>query len=89
MVDVRSFDCAAEILKHLGVRSVHLLSNNPRKKDELVKAGMPVTRVVPVVPPHNHENVRYLNTRAGMRWCRASRARWAWGAFTGWAVLSR
>lgn len=62
-VDARSFDCAAEILKHLGVRSVHLLSNNPRKKDELVKAGMPVTRVVPVVPPHNHENVRYLNTK--------------------------
>jgi GTP cyclohydrolase II len=30
-VDARSFDCAAEILKHLGVRSVHLLSNNPRK----------------------------------------------------------
>jgi len=22
-----------------------------------------VTRVVPVVPPHNHENVRYLNTK--------------------------
>ena len=62
-VDARSFDCAAEILKHLGVRSVHLLSNNPRKKEELVKAGMPVTRVVPVVPPHNHENVRYLNTK--------------------------
>ena len=62
-VDARSFDCAAEILKHLGVRSVHLLSNNPRKKDELVKAGVPVTRVVPVVPPHNHENVRYLNTK--------------------------
>ena len=62
-VDARSFDCAAEILKHLGVRSVHLLSNNPRKKEELVKAGTPVTRVVPVVPPHNHENVRYLNTK--------------------------
>ena len=62
-VDARSFDCAAEILKHLGVRSVHLLSNNPRKKQELVKAGVPVTRVVPVVPPHNHENVRYLNTK--------------------------
>ena len=62
-VDARSFDCAAEILKHLGVRSVHLLSNNPRKKEELVKAGMPVARVVPVVPPHNHENVRYLNTK--------------------------
>ena len=30
-VDARRFDCAAEILKHLGVRSVHLLSNNPRK----------------------------------------------------------
>ena len=62
-VDARSFDCAAEILKHLGVRSVHLLSNNPRKKEELVKSGMPVARVVAVVPPHNHENVRYLNTK--------------------------
>ena len=62
-VDARSFDCAAEILKDLGVRSVHLLSNNPRKKDELVRAGVPVNRVIPVVPPHNHENQRYLYTK--------------------------
>ena len=62
-VDARSFDCAAEILKDLGVRSVHLLSNNPRKKDELVRAGVPVNRVIPVVPPHNRENQRYLYTK--------------------------
>ncbi len=62
-VDARSFDCAADILLDLGVRSVSLLSNNPRKKAELVRAGMPVVRVLSVVPPSNGENVRYLITK--------------------------
>lgn len=62
-VGARRFDCAADILLALGVRSVSLLSNNPRKKDELARAGMPVVRVLPVVPPSNGENVGYLTTK--------------------------
>lgn len=62
-VDARSFVCAADILRDLRVRSVHLLSNNPKKRDELVRAGIPVHRVIPVVPPSTQENVRYLRTK--------------------------
>lgn len=62
-VDARSFVCAADILRDLRVRSVLLLSNNPKKRDELVRAGIPVHRVIPVVPPSTKENVRYLRTK--------------------------
>lgn len=62
-VDARSFACAADILQDLQVRSVHLLSNNPKKRDELVRAGIQVHRVIPVVPPSTKDNIRYLRTK--------------------------
>ncbi|WP_374487671.1 GTP cyclohydrolase II [Zoogloea sp.] len=62
-VDARSFECVADILRDLGVRSVRLLSNNPRKRLELLRTGMPVKQVLPLLIPPNQENIRYLDTK--------------------------
>lgn len=61
--DSRSYDDAAAVLKAIGVRSVRLSTNNPRKVQELQAAGITVEQVVPV-PVHPHlRNQRYLRTK--------------------------
>ena len=58
--DLRSFELAAAILKDLGVRTVHLNTNNARKISGLEKAGIPVTARVPSEATVHHHNRRYL-----------------------------
>jgi GTP cyclohydrolase II len=41
-VDLRSYDLAAAMLRDLGVASVRLMTNNPRKLDGLRRAGITV-----------------------------------------------
>ncbi len=62
-VDGRHYGEAAEVLKSLGVKSVHLVTNNPSKVDGLQEAGITVERVRSLpIAPHFH-NVRYLRTK--------------------------
>ncbi|MGW1374174.1 GTP cyclohydrolase II [Streptomyces sp. NPDC002446] len=62
-VDARDFRLAAEILHDLGVRSVRLLSNNPRKREALEEHGIKITERVPLLAHPNEENLRYLLTK--------------------------
>ncbi len=62
-VDSREYSAAAQILRDLGVTSVALLSNNPGKRLDLERHGIPVTRRVPVELPANPENEAYLRTK--------------------------
>lgn len=62
-VDSREYSAAAQILRDLGVTSVALLSNNPEKRLDLERHGLPVTRRVPVSLPSNPENEAYLRTK--------------------------
>ena len=62
-VDDRDFAPAAAILRHLGVRSVHLLTNNPDKAAALAECGMPCHRLVPMPPTVTRHNERYLRTK--------------------------
>ena len=59
-VDARDYDVAAAILVDLGVRSVRLLSNNPRKAAGLERHGVAVAEMVrsDVVP--TPESAAYL-----------------------------
>jgi GTP cyclohydrolase II len=61
--DQRNYDFAAEILKDLGIVSVQLLSNNPRKREGLERCGVPVSAVVPLRATPNVHNDRYLATK--------------------------
>ncbi|MGQ0796245.1 MAG: GTP cyclohydrolase II [Methanobacteriota archaeon] len=67
-IDARSYECAACMLRVLGVRSVRLMTNNPTKIDELKRHGVDVRRRIPIQIPAKPSNVRYLETkRAKMR----------------------
>ncbi|MFJ4834629.1 GTP cyclohydrolase II [Streptomyces sp. NPDC088747] len=62
-VDARDYRVAAEILHDLGVRSVRLMSNNPRKREALLRDGIRVAEQVPLLIPPCEENLSYLLTK--------------------------
>ncbi|GAA1091230.1 GTP cyclohydrolase II [Nocardiopsis composta] len=62
-VDVRDYGPAARVLRHLGVGSVRLLSNNPDKIEALRAHGIAVAARVPLLAPVHDGNVRYLTAK--------------------------
>ena len=61
--DQRTYEAAADILKDLGVREVHLLTNNPVKEQGLGKFGIAVTKRVPLeMKPHKTDRA-YLKIK--------------------------
>jgi GTP cyclohydrolase II len=62
--DERDYAVAAHMLASLTVRSIRLLTNNPRKVDELRRYGIVVTERIPHVIPANQYNRAYLETKA-------------------------
>ena len=63
-VDGREYASAAEILRHLGLRQVRLLTNNPLKSAALERHGIQVVERVPLSIPPNAINGQYLRTKA-------------------------
>jgi len=63
-VDRREYASAAEILRHLGLRQVRLLTNNPLKSAALERHGIQVVERVPLAVRPNSVNQRYLRTKA-------------------------
>ena len=62
-VDARDYGVAAQILAHLGVEEVALLTNNPDKVRRLSDFGIPVGRRIPLEVAAGAENIRYLQTK--------------------------
>jgi GTP cyclohydrolase II len=62
--DERDYSIAAHMLDSLGVGSVRLMTNNPRKIDGLREVGVDVVDRIPLVMPANRYNRRYLSTKA-------------------------
>jgi 3,4-dihydroxy 2-butanone 4-phosphate synthase/GTP cyclohydrolase II len=62
--DLRNYGIGAQILLDLGLRSVRLLTNNPKKIIGLDGYGLSVTAQVPIVPTVNPHNERYLRAKA-------------------------
>jgi 3,4-dihydroxy 2-butanone 4-phosphate synthase/GTP cyclohydrolase II len=60
--DLRDYGIGAQILVDLGLSSVRLLTNNPKKIIGLEGYGLRVTEQIPVIIPHRH-NVCYLKTK--------------------------
>ncbi len=58
--DLRSYKCAACMLRVLGVKSVRLMTNNPAKIEQLEAYGVRVTRRIPLEVPAKPTNARYL-----------------------------
>ena len=63
-VDSRDYTDSAAVLALLGVRTMRLLTNNPRKVSGLRSAGAIVDSVVPLATAPHHRNLGYLDTKA-------------------------
>lgn len=61
--DGRDYGIGAQILRDLGVKSIRLVTNNPKKIEGLETYGIVVSAREPIeVPPHAG-NIRYLRTK--------------------------
>jgi 3,4-dihydroxy 2-butanone 4-phosphate synthase/GTP cyclohydrolase II len=58
--DLRNYGIGAQILLDLGLSSIRLLTNNPRKVVGLDGYGLELVARVPIVPPATDENRGYL-----------------------------
>lgn len=61
--DVRDYGTGAQILTDLGLSTIRLLTNNPRKLVGLEAFGLKVTERVPLKMPPRKENEAYLKTK--------------------------
>ncbi len=62
--DQRDYSIAAHMLHSLHVRSIQLITNNPKKIEDLTQNGIVVTGRIPHVMPANEYNRFYLETKA-------------------------
>jgi 3,4-dihydroxy 2-butanone 4-phosphate synthase/GTP cyclohydrolase II len=61
--DLRNYGIGAQILVHLGVRKMRLMTNNPKKIVGLEGYGLSVVEQVPVETVPNEYNERYLSCK--------------------------
>ena len=62
--DEREYSSAAHMLFSMKVRSIQLMTNNPKKIQDLTKHGISVTKRIPHILPPNEHNRFYLETKA-------------------------
>ncbi|MGC1414175.1 MAG: bifunctional 3,4-dihydroxy-2-butanone-4-phosphate synthase/GTP cyclohydrolase II [Candidatus Acidiferrum sp.] len=61
--DQRNYGIGVQILREIGVRSMRLLSNNPRKLVGIEGYGLSVTEWLPLEIPSSPSTLRYLTTK--------------------------
>jgi 3,4-dihydroxy 2-butanone 4-phosphate synthase/GTP cyclohydrolase II len=61
--DRRDYGIGAQILAHLGIRKIRLMTNNPKKIVGLSGYGIGIVERVPIEIPARKENARYLSTK--------------------------
>jgi len=61
--DMRRYDVCKPMLDHFGIRSLRLLTNNPRKVDALRGLGIEVAERIPLQVNRNRYNEGYLRTK--------------------------
>ncbi len=61
--DERDYGCGAQMLRHLGVHKMRLLTNNPVKRVGLEAYGLEIVENVPIEVTPNKFNRHYLETK--------------------------
>jgi 3,4-dihydroxy 2-butanone 4-phosphate synthase/GTP cyclohydrolase II len=62
-MDLREYGLGAQILCDLGLKTIRLLTNNPKKVVGLEGYGLKITQQVPIKVKPNPHNERYLKTK--------------------------
>ena len=62
--DEREYTIAALMLQDLKIRSINLITNNPKKINELTKLGIQVMERIPIDTGYHKDNVDYLKAKA-------------------------
>jgi|ERR1043166_5106571 3,4-dihydroxy 2-butanone 4-phosphate synthase/GTP cyclohydrolase II len=62
-MDLREYGLGAQILADLGLKTIRLLTNNPKKVVGLEGYGLEIVEQVPIRVKPNPHNARYLNTK--------------------------
>jgi 3,4-dihydroxy 2-butanone 4-phosphate synthase / GTP cyclohydrolase II len=61
--DMREYGIGNQILADLGLSTIRILTNNPKKITGIEGFGLTVVEQVPIEVPPNAENRRYLETK--------------------------
>lgn len=61
--DLRDFAVAAQMIKLLDIKSINLMTNNPKKIDDLKKYGIHISDRTQIEFPSNSCNSKYLRTK--------------------------
>lgn len=61
--DERDYGCGAQMLRHLGVHKMRLLTNNPTKRVGLEAYGLEIVDNVPIEITPNKYDLKYLRTK--------------------------
>ena len=62
--DERSYEIVSAMAKHLNVKTIDLMTNNPKKIEAVKKSGLIVNKRIPIKIDSNDHNRDYLNTKA-------------------------
>lgn len=61
--DERDYGCGAQMLRHLGVHKMRLITNNPTKRVGLEAYGLEIVENVPIEVTPNEYDYKYLKTK--------------------------
>ena len=61
--DERDYGCGAQMLRHLGVHKMRLMTNNPTKRVGLEAYGLEIVENVPIEVTPNKYDIKYLRTK--------------------------
>ncbi|WP_121356511.1 bifunctional 3,4-dihydroxy-2-butanone-4-phosphate synthase/GTP cyclohydrolase II [Flavisolibacter nicotianae] len=61
--DQRDYGVGAQILRHLGICKLRLITNNPKKRVGLIGYGLEIVDNIPIKVDPNPHNERYLQTK--------------------------
>jgi len=63
--DMRDYSMLGPMVRHLNIRAVRLMTNNPRKVTALEELGVEVVERISLRTDSNPHNEKYLQTKAG------------------------
>ena len=61
--DERNYEIVSAMANYLKIKSIDLMTNNPKKIDAIEKSGLKINKRIPIKSESNDHNKSYLNTK--------------------------